>query len=111
MAKTKNSHLALRALCEGAIMVALAQILGYLKLFELPQGGSITVAMVPIIYIAYRAANPNKDCMDMDEFFERMSDDRGEMGNVFMLLFGVREKKQGSVMPSGKPRGKNRAYR
>jgi len=54
MAKTKNSHLALRALCEGAIMVALAQILGYLKLFELPQGGSITVAMLPIFLYCSR---------------------------------------------------------
>ena len=35
--KTK-SHLKLRALCEGAIMVALAQVLSYLKLFELPAG-------------------------------------------------------------------------
>ena len=54
MAKTKNSHLALRALCEGAIMVALAQILGYLKIFELPQGGSITVAMLPIFLYCSR---------------------------------------------------------
>ena len=42
-ARTSQAHLALRALCEGAVMVALAQILGYLKLYELPQGGSITV--------------------------------------------------------------------
>ena len=67
--------------------------------------------MAEIIYIAYRAANPNKDCMGMDDFFNAMSDDRGEMGNVFMALFGVREKKQGSVMPSSRQRGKNRAYR
>ena len=67
--------------------------------------------MAEIIYIAYRAANPNKDCMDMDDFFNAMSDDREAMGSVFMLLFGVREKKQGSVMPSSRQRGKNRAYR
>ena len=48
-----NSHLQLRALCEGAVMVALAQILGYVKLFSLPSGGSITVNMLPIfIYCA-----------------------------------------------------------
>ena len=64
-----------------------------------------------VIYIAYRAANTDKECMEMSEFFNRMSDDREEMGAVYQLLFGVREKKQGSVMPSGKPRGKNRAYR
>ena len=43
----------LRALTEGALMVALAQILGYVKLFELPNGGSITLNMLPIfIYCA-----------------------------------------------------------
>ncbi len=54
MTKTKSSHLALRALCEGAIMVALAQILGYIKLFSLPQGGSITLAMLPIFLYCSR---------------------------------------------------------
>ncbi|MDO4815863.1 MAG: energy-coupled thiamine transporter ThiT [Bacillota bacterium] len=48
-----KSHLKLRALCEGALFVALAQAIGYLKLFELPQGGSITLSMLPIfIYCA-----------------------------------------------------------
>ena len=51
--KTK-SHLKLRALCEGAIMVALAQVLSYLKFFELPQGGSITVGMLPIFLYCAR---------------------------------------------------------
>ncbi|MBC5747559.1 energy-coupled thiamine transporter ThiT [Dysosmobacter sp. NSJ-60] len=41
-------------LCEGALMVALAQILGYLKLAEAPNGGSITFAMFPIILFAVR---------------------------------------------------------
>lgn len=48
-----SSHLKLRALCEGAIIVALAQVLGYIKLFSLPQGGSITVNMLPVfVYCA-----------------------------------------------------------
>lgn len=38
-AQTNKTHFALRALCEGAVMVALAQILGYLKLYELPRAG------------------------------------------------------------------------
>ncbi len=47
------SHLKLRALCEGAVLVALAQVLGYIKLFYLPQGGSITLNMLPIfVYCA-----------------------------------------------------------
>lgn len=49
-----KSHLKLRALCEGAILVAMAQVLGYLKLFELPQGGSITVGMLPIFLYCTR---------------------------------------------------------
>lgn len=49
--KTRNLHL--RALTEGAIMVALAQVLGYIKLFELPQGGAICLSMLPIfVYCA-----------------------------------------------------------
>lgn len=48
-----TSHKKLRALCEGAVFVAIAQVLGYLKFFELPQGGSITISMLPIfIYCA-----------------------------------------------------------
>ena len=48
-----TSRMKLRALTEGAVFVALAQILGYLKLFELPNGGSICLAMLPIfIYCA-----------------------------------------------------------
>lgn len=50
----KRSTFTLRRLCEGAIFVALAQILGYVKLFELPQGGSITPAMLPLILFSCR---------------------------------------------------------
>ena len=51
--KTK-SHLKLRALCEGAIMVALAYVLSFIKLFELPQGGSIDIGMLPIFLYCAR---------------------------------------------------------
>lgn len=54
MAANATQHRSVKALCEGAIMVALAQILAYLKLYELPQGGSITLAMVPIFFFAVR---------------------------------------------------------
>lgn len=50
----KNSHLKLRALCEGAIFVALAQVLGYIKFFELPQGGAINIGMLPIFLYCAR---------------------------------------------------------
>ena len=45
---------ATRMLCEGAIMVALSQILSYIKLMELPNGGSLTPAMFPILLFAVR---------------------------------------------------------
>ena len=53
MSKT-NTHLRVRALCEGAIMIALAQILSYIKFLELPNGGSLTPAMFPILLFALR---------------------------------------------------------
>ena len=51
---TKKSHLGLQALCEGAILVALAQVLSYVKLYELPNGGSLTPAMFPILLYGLR---------------------------------------------------------
>ena len=47
---TTKSHLRLKCLCEGALLVALAQVLGYLKLYELPTGGSITLGLLPIFF-------------------------------------------------------------
>ena len=46
-AKNTNSHLRVRMLCEGAMMVALAQVLSYIKLMELPNGGSPTPPCPP----------------------------------------------------------------
>jgi len=43
-----------RCICEAAVMVALAQVLSYIKLMELPNGGSLTPAMFPIILFAVR---------------------------------------------------------
>lgn len=43
-----------RALCEGAVLVALAQILGYIVLWRMPWGGSICLSMLPIFLYAYR---------------------------------------------------------
>lgn len=49
-----SSRTRTRMLCEGAIMVALAQILSYIKIMELPNGGSLTPAMFPILLFAVR---------------------------------------------------------
>ena len=52
-----KSHLRIRALCESAILLALAIVLNMLSksLFaNLPQGGSISLAMFPLLLIAHR---------------------------------------------------------
>lgn len=43
-----------RLLVEGAMLIALATILSYIKLFELPFGGSITLEMLPIVIMGLR---------------------------------------------------------
>lgn len=50
----KTSKFTLRCLTEGAIMVAAAQVLGYIKLWRMPWGGSITLIMLPIVLYAVR---------------------------------------------------------
>ena len=44
----------LRSLCEGAIWIAIALALSRLKLFQLPNGGSISLEMLPIFLFAIR---------------------------------------------------------
>ncbi|MBR3978165.1 MAG: energy-coupled thiamine transporter ThiT [Oscillospiraceae bacterium] len=51
--KTKT-HMHIRALTEGAIFVALAFVLSFVKLYELPNGGSLTPAMFPILLYGLR---------------------------------------------------------
>ena len=47
-------YLRIRALCEGALLIALAEILSFLPLYKFPWGGSIDLAMLPIIFYAVR---------------------------------------------------------
>lgn len=48
----KNSKT--RILVEGAIMIAMATVLSYIKVFELPMGGTITAfSQVPIVLFGY----------------------------------------------------------
>ena len=51
---TTKSHMTTRMLTEAAMMVALSQVLSYVKLAEAPNGGSITPAMLPILLYAVR---------------------------------------------------------
>lgn len=54
MQNNKSKHTALLSLCEGALLVAMAQALSYLKLWDMPQGGSITIGMLPIFLYCAR---------------------------------------------------------
>ena len=49
-----NKHRSVRALTEGAILIAAAEILSFLPLYKLPWGGSIDLAMLPIILFCVR---------------------------------------------------------
>lgn len=44
----------IRALTEAALAVALAFVLGLVKVFEMPFGGSISLEMIPLILLALR---------------------------------------------------------
>ena len=44
-----------RTLCEAAILVALSLVLETITLYKLPNGGSVTLSMVPIILFAVRS--------------------------------------------------------
>lgn len=54
MNKGKNRRVNIRMIVEGALLVAIAQLLSYVKFMELPNGGSLTPAMFPIILFAVR---------------------------------------------------------
>ena len=49
-----NLRLSIRALVEGALLVALAVVLGYVRIFRLPYGGSFDLALVPIFLFCLR---------------------------------------------------------
>lgn len=49
-----NTRKTTRALVEGAIMIALATILGYFRLYRFPFGGSIDLALIPILIYCLR---------------------------------------------------------
>ena len=46
-----------RVLVEGALMIAAATVLSYLKFFDLPYGGSITLEMIPLVLMSLRNGN------------------------------------------------------
>ena len=53
-ANANPAHWSATAIAEMSIAVALAAALGLLKLFVMPQGGSVSLEMLPILFIAIR---------------------------------------------------------
>ena len=54
MEKNSNLRRNLLALCEGAVLIALAEILSFLPLFKFPWGGSVDLAMLPALIFCMR---------------------------------------------------------
>jgi thiamine transporter len=48
------AHWGVQALAEIGVAVALAAVLGQLRLFVMPQGGSVSLELLPIIFVAVR---------------------------------------------------------
>ncbi len=49
------AHWGVRALAEIGVALALAAVLGQIRLFTMPQGGSVCLELLPIIFIAVRS--------------------------------------------------------
>ena len=43
-----------RVLVEGALMIAMATVLSYIKILNMPQGGAITLEMIPLVVMGIR---------------------------------------------------------
>ncbi len=54
MEKREKLRRNLLALCEGAVLIALAEILSLLPLFKFPWGGSVDLAMLPVLIFCIR---------------------------------------------------------
>jgi thiamine transporter len=62
-------------MAEGALCVALAVVFSQFKMFSMPQGGSVTLEMAPLLYFSYRRGF-------------KWGAAAGVMSGVFMMLFG-----------------------
>ncbi len=54
MEKREKTRRNLLALCEGAILIALAEILSLIPLYKYPWGGSVDLAMLPVLVFCVR---------------------------------------------------------
>ncbi len=51
---TQGASARTRTMVECALSIALSVVFSHVKFFNMPQGGSITLAMAPLLYLAYR---------------------------------------------------------
>lgn len=49
-----NTSSKVRIMVEGAMLIAMAYVLALIKFYELPQGGSITLEMLPLVVMGLR---------------------------------------------------------
>ena len=54
MKTAQNTSKTIRTLCEGALMIAIAEILSFLPLYKMPWGGAIDLAMLPIFLFCFK---------------------------------------------------------
>jgi thiamine transporter len=52
--ETRKEYTNVRVLVEVALAAALAVVLSMIKLYTLPQGGSLSLEMIPVFYVAVR---------------------------------------------------------
>ena len=52
--KKNKSMFSTQMLVEAGIMVALSQVLGLFPLYQMPQGGDVSLSMLPIMVFAIR---------------------------------------------------------
>jgi thiamine transporter len=64
-----------KVLVEGALCVALSVVFSGFKLFSMPQGGSVTLEMAPILYFSYK-------------YGFKWGATAGLLSGVFQILFG-----------------------
>ena len=73
-AATESSR-RVKVITEGALCVALAVVFSYFKMFRMPQGGSVTLEMAPLLYFSYKHGF-------------KWGVAAGTMSGVFMMIFG-----------------------
>ena len=83
-----NNHLKIRHLCECSVLLALSIVLSFVKVYEMPMGGSITLAsMLPVLFIGvklgYKWGLGSAFVLSLSQLAEALI-----KGNVFVYCVG-----------------------